>query len=263
MWRGVCEYVLLFFFCSVLGWMMETTCKLIEYRRFINRGFLIGPYCPIYGCGAVLITWLLSDYADSPLVVFVLAVALCGTLEYLTSYIMEKLFHARWWDYSARAFNLNGRICAGTLIPFGLLGLLLIYLIDPLLSMLWGMLSTTAIYWLCGALTAIFIADICISTNVLNRICKTTELTGGDDTETLTRKVGEALASRNFLARRTLRAFPGAKLYNRQLRLKLKQARIEMKQNLADAQRRLRSEIDAREKQVRDAIEAHKNESRK
>lgn len=263
MWRSVCKYVLLFFCCSILGWTMETTCKLIEYRRFINRGFLIGPYCPIYGCGAVLINWLLSDYADSPLVVFVMAVALCGKLEYLTSYIMEKLFHARWWDYSARAFNLNGRICAGTLVPFGLLGLMLIYVIDPLLSKLWSMLFTTAMYWLCGALAAIFFADVCVSTNVLNRICKTTELTGGDDTETLTRRVGEMLAAHNVLACRMLRAFPGAKLYNRQLRQKLKQARMEMKQNFADAQRRLRHEIDCREKHARAAIEARKNKSRK
>lgn len=263
MGRGICEYVLLFFSCAVAGWVMETTCKLVEYRRFINRGFLVGPYCPIYGFGAVLISLLLSDYADSPLVVFVLAVALCGTLEYLTSYLMEKLFHARWWDYSTRAFNLNGRICAGTLIPFGLLGLALIYLIDPLLSKLWSVLSTTAMYWLCGALTAIFVADICISTNVLNRICKTTELTGGDDTETLTRKVGEALAAHNFLARRTLRAFPGVKLYNRQVRQKLKRARTEMKESFVDAQRRLRQEVDYREKQIRAAIEARKNESRK
>ena len=116
-------YILLFFTGAFLGWVMEVVCKLIQFGRFINRGFLIGPYCPIYGFGAVLVTALLTPFSASPPAVFVLAMAVCGTLEYLTSYSMEKLFHARWWDYSHRRFNLNGRVCAGTLIPFGLMGL--------------------------------------------------------------------------------------------------------------------------------------------
>lgn len=95
---------------SVLGWMMEVACKSLEYKRFINRGFLIGPWCPIYGVGSLLIVLLLSDYIASPLTVFLLGMILCGALEYLTSYLLKKIFHARWWDYSRRRFNLNGRI---------------------------------------------------------------------------------------------------------------------------------------------------------
>ena len=101
MTRSLIEhYILFFFISSMLGWLMEVCCKLWQFHRFINRGFLIGPYCPIYGFGAVLVTALLSPYAGSPAAVFVLAMVVCGTLEYLTSYLMEKLFHARWWDYS-------------------------------------------------------------------------------------------------------------------------------------------------------------------
>ena len=92
------SYLLLFFTCAVLGWVMEVVCKLIQFGRFINRGFLIGPYCPIYGTGAVAVTLLLSPYEDSPLLVFVMAMVVCGAIEYLTSYLMETLFHARWWD---------------------------------------------------------------------------------------------------------------------------------------------------------------------
>lgn len=91
------NYILLFFVTAMLGWVMEVVCKLIQFHRFINRGFLIGPYCPIYGFGSVLITLLLSRYAESPVVVFLMGMIICGTLEYLTSYLMEKLFHARWW----------------------------------------------------------------------------------------------------------------------------------------------------------------------
>lgn len=127
------NYILLFFVTAMLGWVMEVVCKLIQFHRFINRGFLIGPYCPIYGFGSVLITLLLSRYAESPVVVFLMGMIICGTLEYLTSYLMEKLFHARWWDYSQKRFNLNGRVCANTLIPFGLLGLGIIYGVKPFL----------------------------------------------------------------------------------------------------------------------------------
>lgn len=140
------SYLLLFFTASFLGWCMEVICKLIQFGRFINRGFLIGPWCPIYGFGTVLITLLLSRFTDDPLAVFALAMLLCGTLEYLTSYIMEKAFHARWWDYSAKKFNLNSRVCADTLIPFGLLGLGMIYFVKPYLFHLYGLMSEMAMH---------------------------------------------------------------------------------------------------------------------
>ena len=95
LYADLLNYVLFFFSCSVMGWLMEVICKYKQFHRFINRGFLIGPYCPIYGFGAVCISILLTKYADSPIVVFLLAMVICGTLEYLTSYFMEKLFHAR------------------------------------------------------------------------------------------------------------------------------------------------------------------------
>ena len=90
-------YFLLFMIYAILGWIMEVTCKLIQYKRFINRGFLIGPYCPIYGYGALLITILLHKYTNDPIVLFIMAIVVCGTLEYLTSYFMEKIYKARWW----------------------------------------------------------------------------------------------------------------------------------------------------------------------
>ena len=124
-------YFLLFMIYAILGWLMEVTCKLIQYKRFINRGFLIGPYCPIYGYGALLITILLHKYTNDPIVLFIMAIVVCGTLEYLTSYFMEKIYKARWWDYSQKKFNINGRVCLGTIVPFGLLGLLIMYVLNP------------------------------------------------------------------------------------------------------------------------------------
>ena len=73
-------YVLLFFAMAMLGWLMEVVCKLIQFHRFINRGFLIGPYCPIYGFGSVLIVLLLERYVDHPAVVFFMGMLVCGAL---------------------------------------------------------------------------------------------------------------------------------------------------------------------------------------
>ena len=109
----------------------------------------MGPWCPIYGFGAVFISLLLSRHAEDPLAVFGLAILICGILEYSTSYMMEKIFHARWWDYSTKKFNLNGRVCADTLLPFGLLGLLLVYAITPVMFSCFDLLSETMIQIMC------------------------------------------------------------------------------------------------------------------
>jgi len=108
---------MLFFIYAILGWIIETTLVSIEKKKFVNRGFLIGPYCPIYGFGGLAITILLKNYTKDPIVLFLMAVIICACLEYFTSYIMEKLFKARWWDYSKKKYNINGRICLETIIP--------------------------------------------------------------------------------------------------------------------------------------------------
>ena len=105
---NISRYFLLFMLYYFLGWCMEVTLISIQNKRFVNRGFLIGPYCPIYGYGGVLITLVLGRYKYDPLVLFVMTVVTCGILEYLTSWAMEILFKARWWDYSKERFNLNG-----------------------------------------------------------------------------------------------------------------------------------------------------------
>ena len=130
---NIVTYFLLFMVYSVAGWIMEVTCKSFEAKKFINRGFMIGPYCPIYGWGAIFITILLKRYISDWIVLFFMSMITCGILEYLTSYVMEKLFHARWWDYSRRKYNINGRICLETLVPFGLLGLTIMYITNPII----------------------------------------------------------------------------------------------------------------------------------
>lgn len=244
-------YILLFFISSMLGWLMEVLCKLVQFGRFINRGFLIGPYCPIYGFGAVLVTALLSRFSAYPAAVFVLAMAVCGTLEYLTSYFMEKLFHARWWDYSHKPFNINGRVCAGTLIPFGLLGLGMIYGAKPFLFGLFSGLSARAVDALCVGLCLLLAADTVVSATVLSKIRKTADLSGEDDTEAITKSVREALARQGALMRRALAAFPSARLYSGRLLNELKAKRAQLRADLKRRELAFRREAEAREQAVR------------
>ena len=184
--------------------------KLIEQKRFIDRGFLIGPYCPIYGVGAILITFLLERYTSDPIALFIMAIVVCGSLEYVTSYLMEKIYHARWWDYSQRKYNINGRVCLNTIIPFGLLGMFIMYVSNPFfLAQIEKMpeLALNIVFWV---VLVGFVIDNIISTKVISYVGKTTKEFGKklDNTEEITQKVKEALMARSAVYKRLLNAYP-------------------------------------------------------
>lgn len=210
--RNILTYFMLFFIYAILGWVIETTLVSIEKKKFVNRGFLIGPYCPIYGFGGLAITILLKNYTKDPIVLFLMAVIICACLEYFTSYIMEKLFKARWWDYSNRKFNINGRVCLENSIWFGLLGALLIYIINPFLSSVIAMISDKVLIILGSVLLVIFITDLIISLNVTIKIKNTiTKLIKKDSTEDFNHKIKEIINGK-ILNRRLFKAFPKIKI---------------------------------------------------
>ena len=225
-------YFLLFMTYSIAGWLMEVICKLIQYKRFINRGFLIGPYCPIYGYGALLITFLLRKYVDDPIVLFVMSVLICGILEYITSYIMEKIFKARWWDYSKRKFNLNGRICLGTIIPFGILGLLIMYIFNPFILEKLENLPEIVLNILSISLFVVYIVDNIISLTVTEYI-KTAEkiaLKDEDNTEEFSMRVKQILKQKSILHRRLVNAYPKLEA----IKIKIKQKKAEIKKEVEE-----------------------------
>lgn len=126
---------LLFFIYSVIGYLCEIIyCFIGNGGKFENRGFLTGPYCPIYGFGALIIIFLLEKYKSQPLTLFFISMFLTSSLEYFTSYLMEKIFENKWWDYSNRRFNINGRVCLLNSFLFGIGGLILIYYINPFIT---------------------------------------------------------------------------------------------------------------------------------
>ena len=204
-------YFLLFISYAFLGWCMEVTCKFIQHKKFINRGFLIGPYCPIYGWGALAITILLKRYMEDPLVLFVMSTLICSIIEYLTSYFMEKKYHARWWDYSNKKFNINGRICLETLIPFGILGVAIMYGTNPILFKLYNQIPQLVINILTAILFIGFIVDNIISSNIIPSINVEGNKLIKDNTEEITEKIKQVLRQKSWLHRRLINAYPGLK----------------------------------------------------
>ena len=203
-------YFLLFFAYAILGWIMEVVLKLISQKKFINRGFLIGPYCPIYGYGVLLITFLLRKYQNDFWATFIFSILICGVLEYITSYLLEKIFHARWWDYSNKKFNINGRICLETLIPFGIMGCLIIYVTNPIIIDFLNKLPSLLIHITSIALFMCYIVDNVISCRIIFNLREiSTNLM--DNTEEISKKVKNIITKKSKLHRRLIEAFPNLK----------------------------------------------------
>ena len=206
--------ILLFFIYSFVGWCIEVTLKFFQYHRFINRGFLTGPCLPIYGSGCALITAaidglvMISKYESSYGSVFAVSFVLCGVLEYLVSYCLEKRFHARWWDYSQKPMNLNGRVWIGNLILFGLGGVLVVKLANPLLYRLFADISFKARYITAIALSVVFVTDYLISHFVLKLVKDSVEKSEADNTEAIGKEVKKMLADKSLFAKRFADAYP-------------------------------------------------------
>ena len=228
----ICQLVLLFFVFSCVGWLMEVALKFIQYRRFINRGFLIGPYCPIYGFGAVAVTVLVGGLVGREGTVseiFWAGYVLCGGLEYFTSWYMENRFHARWWDYSNKPMNLHGRIWVGNLLLFGAASVLIVCLIDPIFFALVKKLSPFWLHFLAAAVVLLILSDFIASHVLMDLVRKEIDAQEGDNTEEISVQVRALLHDRNLLFRRIEQAYPNLHTQPRWLTLKIRQARKEYK----------------------------------
>ena len=208
----VSKYFILFIIYSSAGWLMETLWVSWCDKKLVDRGFLIGPYCPIYGFGALFIIIFLNRFSYSPILIFIMTTIICGVLEYFASWLMEKIFKARWWDYSKNKFNLNGRICLRNLIAFGIMGLLVIYIINPYVELIINNLTMNQLRTIALTLWTIFIVDFVISTIVVYGFRKATEKANeesiGDNTEQITKMVREVLSKRSLFHRRFINAYP-------------------------------------------------------
>ena len=158
-------------------------------------------------------TLLLKGYANDPIVLFVMAIVICSILEYTTSFVMEKLFKIRWWDYSNRKFNINGRICLETMIPFGILGCLMIYFVNPFMFAIIDMIPSNLINIIAVILFIIYLVDNAVSITIISNLKDITLDVKGDSTEKVTKEVRKrVLAGQQTLYKRIVKAFSAFKV---------------------------------------------------
>lgn len=129
---SIYQIFLLFIIYSFIGWSCEVLYCSIYQKKFVNRGFLYGPICPIYGCGALIIFFFLMPLAYNVFLLFFSAMFLMSVLEYFVSWAMEKLFDTKWWDYSHYKFNINGRVCLLNSTLFGVMGVIAVKFVHPM-----------------------------------------------------------------------------------------------------------------------------------
>ncbi|MBR3552297.1 MAG: hypothetical protein IKN72_02805 [Clostridia bacterium] len=154
-------YVIEFFFYSAAGWLVECIYRSIGERRLINTGFLTGPMCPIYGTAALFLTVLLyNNFRDRPLLIFLLGMVLCDVVEFVTSWLMEKLFHARWWDYTYEFLNIQGRICIKHTLYWGIISIAFVMVLHPAVDSLLHRLPARYYGVVVAVIMAVFLLDV-------------------------------------------------------------------------------------------------------
>ena len=221
MYYNIFYTFLLFIIYSFIGWIVDVCDVLVVDKKLVNRGFLIGPICPIYGVGVLLMIRLLTRFIDTPLALFILAIAIFMTLEYFTSYIMEKLFNARWWDYSNYKYNLNGRICLETTIPFGIGGMIVMYIVNPFITSLLDKVGSNTIIIIGIILLVIFVIDLIVSFSVITKIKSVFSSKYKDDTEEVNNRVKQYLIKLSPLTKRLMESFPNLRIKIKNIKNKI------------------------------------------
>ncbi|MVB12657.1 putative ABC-transporter type IV [Caprobacter fermentans] len=154
---------LLFLLYSFLGWAAESIYCSVPAGKPINRGFLTGPFCPIYGAGAILTVLILSPLKDRIFLLFLFGALLASLVEYGTGFLLEALFHTKYWDYSDQRFQLQGRVCLKNSLMFGIMSVAAVYYFQPLLLGFLGLIPAKVLPFLSGGLALYLLADTVLS----------------------------------------------------------------------------------------------------
>lgn len=157
------QLMILFTIYSFAGWVCETIfCSILE-KKFVDRGFLNGPFCPIYGFGGLIIIKVLSPFTNNILLLYIISVIVTTAIEYLTGVMLETIFHTTWWDYSDCKFNFEGRICLLNSLLFGVMCVVGLEWVHPFVYKLVKMIQPDAAVYIAGALVAYFIIDMLVT----------------------------------------------------------------------------------------------------
>lgn len=200
---------LLFIIYSIIGYFVEVfyiylASKLLNF----NRGFLIGPYLPIYGASVICMIVYLKPYKDDLIVLFILSTVVCTIIEYVASYVLEKIFKLRWWDYSHLSFNINGRVCLKNSVLFGIGSIVVTKVINPLLERGLTRIPHWLIITISSIILVIFITDIIISfIAVFNIKTEVNKYAKKDATEAIKKEVEKFLQEHSFLRKQIERIF--------------------------------------------------------
>lgn len=161
-----------FFIYSIIGWIWESfLCSSVELKKLVNRGFFIGPYCPIYGLGATLSYLLLRDIGSATLI-FILASIVSCTIEYIVGYILEKIFKDRWWNYDNYPFQLHGRVCLYGLVIFGLANVVIVKISTPFLMFSLSVIKDSILIGLAISISLVSFVDLIITISARKKLNK-------------------------------------------------------------------------------------------
>lgn len=216
-----CFYFLLYFLYCIIGYIVECSyCSILNKKIVLNRGFMIGPYLPIYGTGAMCIIFLLKKYFDDPIPLFVMSSLIATIIEYFASYVMEKVFSARWWDYTDRKYNINGRVCLKNSIFFGLGSFFIVYLVNPFLIKLLLSFNRLILIILGILFFSICITDLVVSILTIYKIRSNSLTINKDSTEEISEQVMKHLKKNIYFYKRLLNAYPTIDKINAYKKLK-------------------------------------------
>ena len=163
-------YLFLYFFVySFIGWCSEVAFAAFKERRFVNRGFLNGPYCPIYGFGVVIVVSLLSAFEKNLILLFAASVILTTLLEGFTGWVLDKIFHNKWWDYSDMPVNIGGYVCLVFSLMWGVACVVILKVLHPLIHKLLAFISGPLGIILIVALSVTMFADLYVTASAILR----------------------------------------------------------------------------------------------
>lgn len=175
------KLIMFFMIYSFFGWTLESILKTCIQRKPVNSGFLYGPFCPIYGIGALIMLIFLKSFKDNIILLFIIGFIILSIWEYLVGVLLEKTFHTKYWDYSQNKFNFQGRICLMNSIFWGALGVVFIQYIHPFISLQIDKVPETMLIIISTFLAIYMIIDLNITivktTNIQTKIENLKEIT--------------------------------------------------------------------------------------
>lgn len=247
---------------------MEVFLKLVDEHILVNRGFLIGPYCPVYGFGVIFIIFMIGDVLTLPygiFPVFLSGMMICGVLEYFVSWFLEKRYHARWWDYSTKPLNIHGRVWIGNLILFGIASVVIMAGIYPLLRVFLDSLSECMKWTVSCIIIFIMGADALTTRHAMRAIRHQIEGCSPDDTEEISYYIHEYLHQMPYTVRHLDQAFPSFHISDSFIKQRLTKAKTDAIRTIQKADTVFEMKKDAFRSQIKDQFskEEQKRVSRK